>query len=439
VRWTRVVVVVGAAVAACQFRTNPGTGPLEAGIDAPLPLPDAGPCLDISATCANADTLRACNGSGSQPVDTTCNWGCLAIGSAHCGVLVPTGSAVDTADLDATGLKDIDLQGTVNGNDGSISGSLRGMGSGVIAGIDYHLVNGVAVFRVASLHVVAATILRGDHPIAFVSDGDITIDSTIDLQGACTGGVAGPGGHVGAAHGGTAAGNGGGRAGAGSHDMCTGGGGGGDAGSGGSGGNATIASTAGHGGAPFGDDLITVLEGGGGGGGGGGGMGGFGGGGGGALQLVSNGTITVGLNAAINAGGCGGQPGNDCGGGGGAGGAILIEGRIVAVLGILAVNGGGGGGGDSGSHAGSNGQPSRDQASGGAASNGQSGGDGGSGAAAAISDGAPGGIELNGGGGAGAIGRIRINTKSGSADTSGTLSPAPSDLTHASVGSAAVQ
>ena len=426
--------MLGAIVAACQFHTNPATGPMDA-IDAPLP--DAGPCLAAGASCANADTLRTCAGSGASATDTACSWGCVATGSAHCGVLVPTGSAVETADLDPTGLQGLDLQGTVDGNTGGITG-LRATGSGVISGIDYHLVNGVAVFRVASLHVVGATVMRGDHAIAFVADGDITIDSTIDLQGQCLlAGVGGPGGHLGAAHGMSAMGNGGGKAGAGSHDACIGGGGGGDAGSGGDGGNATA--VAGVGGAPFGDDLITVLEGGGGGGGGGGGMGGTGGGGGGALQLVSNRTITVGASGALNAGGCGGQPANDCGGGGGAGGAILLEGHAVSVLGIVAVNGGGGGGGDTGSTAGSNGQPSRDQAAGGHAAGGQNGGSGGSGAAAGISDGAAGVVDLNGGGGAGGIGRIRINTKSGSADTSGTLSPAPSDMTHASVGSAAVQ
>ena len=252
-KWTRLVAVLGAIVAACQFHTNPGTG--DARIDAPPTLPDAGPCLAASSSCANADTLRTCAGSGTQPVDTTCSWGCLATGGPHCGVLVPTGSAVGSGNLNPTGLAALDLQGTVDGNSGSIMG-LRAMGSGVISGVDYHLVNGVAVFRVASLHVVGLTTLRGDHPIAFVSGGDIEIDATIDAQGACTGGGAGPGGHVGAAHGGNAAGNGGGTGGTGSHDNCTGGGGGGDAGSGGNGGNTTTG-----GGLPFGDDLLTGARG----------------------------------------------------------------------------------------------------------------------------------------------------------------------------------
>ena len=87
---------------------------------------------------------------------------------------------------------------------------------------------------------------------------------------------------------------------------------------------------------------------------------------------------------------------------------------------------------------GSNGQPSRDPAIGGDVGAGQSGGSGGSGAAGSASDGSDGLAALNGGGGGGGIGRIRLNTKSGTASTTGVLSPAPADMTHASVGSASV-
>jgi hypothetical protein len=66
---------------------------------------------------------------------------------------------------------------------------------------------------------------------------------------------------------------------------------------------------------------------------------------------------------------------------------------------------------------------------------------GGNGAAGGIRDGSPGTYtNNNSGGGGGAVGRIRINSRSGTATVSGVMSPAFSDLaTTATQGAVTVQ
>ncbi len=154
--------------------------------------------------------------------------------------------------------------------------------------------------------------------------------------------------------------------------------------------------------------------------------------GGGAVQLVSSGALTIVAAGAINVGGEGGPisglaTGQNAGGGG-SGGSILLEATTVAVAGNLAANGGGGGGSYTGGTAG-DGTANAVPAPGGKgdANDGAAGGAGGGGATV---DGSPGltGATLNPGGGGGGVGRIRINTSSGAATTSGVLSPATSTL-----------
>lgn len=149
----------------------------------------------------------------------------------------------------------------------------------------------------------------------------------------------------------------------------------------------------------------------------------IGGGGGGALQLVAGRAVRIDPTGLVHLGGGGGN----AGAGGGAGGSLLIEAPEVSVLGAVATNGGGGGAGTGGSK-GENGKPSSVAAAGGpsTASPPVIGGDG---AAGTSIYGVPGQahptLNLHGGGGAGA-GLVHINTMSGTATTSGTLSPASS-------------
>ncbi|MGH7280680.1 MAG: hypothetical protein ACRELY_04085, partial [Polyangiaceae bacterium] len=113
------------------------------------------------------------------------------------------------------------------------------------------------------------------------------------------------------------------------------------------------------------------------------------------------------------------------GGAGGSGGAILLEAPAVTIEGILAANGGGGQGGPT--------NPSFDAlasdqpAQGSAAAAGLTAA-GGNGSAGGNTAGAPGGngdsqSSVQSGGGGGGAGFIRINTTSGAATITGTLSP----------------
>jgi hypothetical protein len=400
-RFAVVSCVLVAAVASCFFKPDPpGHGPNDAAGDSAEP--------DGPTTCGSA-----------------CAWGCVDGAVPHCGTFTPASGAIVPADFDTTTLADANVpSGTIDGDTGAF-GSLRGAGSGVINGIDYHLAGNVAVFRVKSLQITGGVTLAGRHPIAIVAGGAISVGATIDATGTCSGTSGGPGGYAGGAANSAAIGSGGGSVTAGN-----GGGGGGHGGTGGVG-TAKNGTAPTVGGAAFGDD--TMLVGGGGGGGGGGASAGTGGGGGGALELVSNTAITIASGGTINAGGCGAPQTGSFGGGGGAGGTIMLEAPVVTVDGALAVNGGGGAaGGNGGSGSGANGRSDRTPAPGGIGPGGFTSQNGGSGAAGAMADGyANGQISTQGGGGGGAIGRIRITTRTGNVGGSGSLSPAPADSTTA--------
>lgn len=410
-------------------------GPTDAAADA---VPDAGPCQTLGATCAG-DMLRTCSAMGQPPVETTCAWGCS---NNACSELSPSGgwetqSTGDTTDF--SGLSDITIPAgaIVNTDDGSITGAnatgtFRAAGTGVVSGIDFqtraigNTGRMAAVFRGTRL-TMGNVQLVGANAVVFVADEGIEIAGIVTGVPACGFSdvrTPGPGGFMGGLNDvdGLPTPPGGGGVHGDNDDI--GGGGGGYGGFGGAGGNNLLS-----GGATRGDAEISLLLGGSGGGGGDDhANSGRGGGGGAAIHLVANGPITI-MSGGINAGGCGGRAGtggNDGGGGGGSGGAILIEGTTVAIGGTLAVNGGGGGGGNTGANTtGQAGQLSRTPALGGAAGGGSRGGAGAAGALFLAES----GTNDSGGGGGGGLGRIRINSRTGSVDrANATLSPGPNDL-----------
>src|SRR5262249_49632358 len=114
------------------------------------PPPDADVCTSVNAMCATPEGLRECKTVGALPVDTTGTGGCIGP-TPHCGALHPAGGAVPPAELAAAPSNmDITLaNAVVDGGNGAISGTgttvTRPMGTGVKAGIDYQVLDGVAV------------------------------------------------------------------------------------------------------------------------------------------------------------------------------------------------------------------------------------------------------------------------------------------------------
>jgi len=424
--------LVCAVVGGCSFQPPPGSNTPIDTVDA-LVIPP-GPCQMAPArTCSDAETLRECKVAGDDPVDTTCPLGCSNAGTAHCQTIVPAGGGASGADMlvDAQ-LMPTTLDGSrtiIDGDTGAISmGTFtRPAGTGPMNGVDFHITNGIAVFRFGSLTIDGPVTVRGTHAIALVADGNVTVNALIDARGGCTANndpAPGPGGFAGGAGKAIGMGPGGGAPGTGGPGDCSGGAGGGHGDTGGqggkSGGTAGNANTAG--GVGYDDVAIVLLQGGSGGGGGGGGAKATtGGGGGGGLQLVSNNTLRIGDTGVINAGGCGGTSDGDGGSGGGAGGTILLEGAAVEVRGLLAVNGGAGGSSDAGANRSEPGDSSPGAATAGnGGSNGAKGGNGG--AAAATVGGAGGDATQKGAGGGGAVGFIRLNGRAVTT-SQGTLSP----------------
>jgi hypothetical protein len=426
-------------VSACGFSVPGGAASSgDAAVTGDAPRDDAivttdapaGSCTAPGTSCM-ADVLSTCTGAGATPSTQTCAWGCIASGTAHCGQLVPTGGAVVPGDLTTPNVGAVQLSGTVNTMTGSIT-NLRAAGAGVISGIGFTVRNGVGIFTFQNITINGAVTITGGNAAAFVARDSIVVDAAIELG--ATSQEPGPGGRRGGNRAASAMGGGGGTGGTGPHDDSSGGGGGGHGALGGAGGRSNGTNNP-NGGAVVGGDTIATLTGGGGGGGGGGPTGGVGGGGGGALQLVAGSSIEINMTGGINAGGAGGAGStDDGGGGGGAGGAILLEARTITIAGSLAVNGGGGGGSDGGT-AGADGLLVTTRASGGDGL-----ANGGQGGAAGALGGGQGGNAKNAGGGGGAVGRIRINTRSGNATITGSISPSPTEIPSAtSVGAAVVQ
>jgi hypothetical protein len=270
----------------------------------------------------------------------------------------------------------------------------------------------VGVFIAKSVRIAASAsvTVKGALPLVLVASDTIEIFGELSAAGLHDNAVAG-GSTT------TSTGKGGGPGGGGPLLSYNAGGGGSFCGKGGTG-NAITAGMSGVGGATYGTpELVPLL------GGSAGGCGsqfGGGGAGGGAIQLVAGKAITIATTGTLHAGGGGGGGGGNNGCGGGSGGALLIEAPSVTIEGLLAVNGGGGNV-YTGGPAGQDGQPSVTAAMGGSATAGQ-------GSAGTQIDGQDGssssGSNNSSGGGGGGAGRIRINTKTGSATLKGTLSPA---------------
>lgn len=274
----------------------------------------------------------------------------------------------------------------------------------------------VLVFAVSSLTITGDVIAQGQPALAFVSDGDITVNGILLARaGAGSDGTGGGSTLVVCDPGPPATGH------------ISGRGGGGFGGRGGDGGDITDGPTGGAGGAIVGNPEVIPLR-------GGGQDPGFVGAGGG-LQLVSKTRIAVTDGGAIDAGGVAGL---DNGTGGGAGGGVVLEAPVVVVSGAasaIAANGGGGGCGNSGTVTRSA-EAGRldDQRALGCLSDG--GGDGGRGGAGATPSGTAGetisGCGVVAGQGGGGVGRIRVST------ADGTFAPADGAIVSPPATSAAV-
>jgi len=395
-------------------------------------------CTPGETSCSGT-TLQTCNSDGTGFDSSSCALGCNST-NTNCKSLQPTAPAT-AGDFVYGGLSDLTIAATqtllVFDTD---TGEIRDQANTVVRmpnatpmtrnvedGIGFHRVSGVGIWTFTKLTVPATTtiVFKSQYAASILAVGDISIAGTIDARGygdptmnatLCMGTVAGPGGSAGGVAGGGAGGS--------VTDTMAGGGGGGYGLAGGIGGK--HGGNQGAVGPVTGTTAINPLAGGF----GGGSSNGVGGGGGGAVQLASEGTITV--SGIINAGGCGGTQGDAThgGGGGGSGGAVLLEAPTVHVTatGVLAANGGGGGGGgDAAATAGEAGRPNDTRASGGAGgTNGFTGGNGGFLATAAQ----PGADGNGAGGGGGGVGRVRLNSTSGATlDTNSILSPAASQGT----------
>jgi hypothetical protein len=403
-------VVAGSIIVACGFSSRVNNDqPIDANV------PDAGPCTSAPTFECAGDVLRACMTVGSTPIETTCNWGCVPAGSAHCGKVAPLGGVAMEADMlpdmfATVGDVVINNQATLDGSAGTITG-VPG------SAFTHSIVDNKALFRFKSLEVNANVKLVGNGAIVLIADGTITINAVLDAKGPCVNmnndnaATPGPGGFPGATGSGSnATGTGGGVGGT----NTSGAGGGGNGGSGGSGGPGMMGAR-GEGGMAVGMSFAMLVGGYGGGASDGAGGRGRGGGGGGAIQLVSNTKIAL-MSGGIDVGGCGGDSGQgnggDGGGGGGAGGTIILEAPVIEGGATLAANGGGGGGGsNSTDETGKPGQFGRARAMGAASTNGNGGG--GLGAAATTARGDNGQMDIHGGGGGGGIGRIHLSTKTG--------------------------
>jgi len=485
------VLALGLALAGCNFVVDGdhgGGGGGGGGGDVDMSLPidtDLGGDVDLAmgkdlagvpivctagASSCSGSTLVTCP-DGTAEVMTACPLGCSTSGGAHCNVIHPR-APVTTGDFDATGLVPVTLSsaiyiGTDNGQIGPNGTPLRqpnndvntyevhqGIGFRVAAIPGSTVKMGIYTFK--SLTVSAGVVVNvyGSNAVALVASGDVAIDGEIDVT--CAGNynlsvlggtphpyVAGPGGGAGGQPNVPSVGFGtGGVGGVNADNAHIAGGGGGAYGDvGGSGGAMGPAAPGGASGPTYGDAMLTTLFGGSGG--GAGGQGGnvtvsVGGGGGGLVLVVSMGTVTLGSgNAAggVNAGGCGGTTAAGVGGGaGGSGGAILVQAVAVHVAanGVLAANGGSGAAGNAAAGAATDGKAGAFGSA--VATGGQTGGgaDGGNGGAATPTNGTNGGGAAGSGGGAGGgVGRIRVESQSGSAtvDSGGVTSPAAAEGT----------
>ncbi len=387
-----------------------------------------------AATCSGDDIV----GCGA-PV--TCENGCSEVGGAHCRELVPSNGVTTTL---LTG-----VTANVSGNDWNFdtdSGeikkgnqTLRSSGVGVISGIGFQVIDGMAVFSARSFTIGTFDDFDADgaNTLVLYAATTITVRGSLDVGASSSTG--GPGGSDASA---VSSGlNCQGRTGRFfSAGFGEGGGGGGGRTAGGNGAASNQASPTGLGGTLCTALPTTIpLRGGAGGAHGGDSSSNAGGGGGGAVALVAMQSISV--TGDVGAPGAGGQsgagpaPSGDGGGGGGGAGAVFVEAPSVTISGALTANGGGGaapftGDGARGSRSSSTAAIGGTYTGPGGTATGGNGGTGmlapTNGATYTQDDGLipPAVIIMRGGGGGGAAGRIEIKSLMRTT-TGATLSPAP--------------
>lgn len=281
-------------------------------------------CTPDAVECVGS-SLVTCGPDGDVAQTVSCVAGCGASPEAHCVHIVPkyipTACDVPTSnspiDVMGAGMFDTDLSSNCTGGVVVQTGGPE-----------------LCVVRHSTVTIHASAMMRfiGSRAVALVSDGDLTVDGTVDVSARMD--KNGPGGGTTASGGVSNTPNGWG--GAGFHTA------------GGSGGSSTTNGGAGNaGGTSVDPATLTVLV--------GGPVDGFtmspsSGGGGGALTLIScRGAVVV--SGTINAGGGGGYGGGILlamllgGSGGGAGGNVVLQGLDVRVTGRLFANGGSGGAG----------------------------------------------------------------------------------------------
>lgn len=368
-------------VACVGDEPNPAAPPIETP-DAGDPAPDGGADAGKDASCSEGprcnDDFTAVVTCGARE---TCSLGCDPA-SSRCRTIVPAGAAaraVTDASTGALRFEPASETYVIDSATGSIGrfdeggapigAPLRAPGGGAQQGIGYEVLRqaegapDLAVFSAKALSIAEGASVRvvGPNAVAFVLVEDVDIAGALDLSANCDDNVdvAGPGGSSTKREGELP----------GSHDgqpgnldriapgvpnreACGGSGGGGGRARGGGGAEAEIVGAragVGNGGEATTSPVDGPLVGGG----AGGGVN-VGGAGGGALQVVSNGTITV--RGSVIASACGGRPagffpisaGNCLGsGGGGGGGTLLFEAGMLHITETARVlaNGGGGGGG----------------------------------------------------------------------------------------------
>lgn len=352
----RAVLLLCVLAGACYSPTPQPGAPCSASGQCPEGLvcvPATQRCEDpnnVSDASVDACTTGTCEGDVlvgcGQSV--TCANGCATSPEAHCRELAPSNGL--TSDMLGGATADINSDKlNFDTGDGSIKRAnifIRTAGTGVIDGIRFEEIDGVAVWVANSWTLPAGEswdFSLGGRPVTLFANTTIDIAGTIDVGG--SGSTGGPGA-TGSYTSDTEPPPGGCQGRAGRPLDAThsegGGGGGGRGIAGGNGGASNQGGTLTGIGGNCADRPSTVpLRGGNGGGEGGDSSSNYGGGGGGAISLVAMQSITI--TGTVAAPGAGGAVGNgDGGGGGGSGGAVFIEAPVVTIPGNLTANGGGG-------------------------------------------------------------------------------------------------
>jgi hypothetical protein len=286
------------------------------------------PCQPNMKACGSEGVLDVCDGNGHDTA-TQCAAGCIDEPEPHCGYLQPRYLPPDICDTSAqTALTITDNRTIDTAVDANCTGGIVPQSGGPeLCVIRY---TSMTVGSASTLKVVAAltqteTDNVHDRPVAFVVDGDLAIDGTLDA--AATGPTSGPGGGFSFAGGNDFQGTSIGLGGAGFATV------------GGNGGSFQADGGAQNGGPQLPNPLTSATF--------AGGPENDGGGGGGVMLVSCRGTVSV--SGIINAGGGGGSSGYNVACipafGGGAGGDVLIQAMNVTITGSLFANGGGGGAG----------------------------------------------------------------------------------------------